>query len=172
MNEIAAAVWPRCGGVWAPSAGAFASGDLASGSGRDKVLIWKTYLYVACTMIASSHVSDDQKWERWVQLSTLVSGPIPGPAAAAPAAAPAPAAATPADICGIDKQLRGPDRAVDANGGFNVDGAVLQVRNCRAMFHWTASARQKGCGVPLRMTGPGFQSRRRTAATLERRIPS
>jgi hypothetical protein len=55
----------------------------------DKLLLWREYLYVSCTLLAaSSHWSDDDKWDRWMRLMNRWSAEPP--AEAAPVATPPP----------------------------------------------------------------------------------
>jgi hypothetical protein len=48
--------------------------------------------------------------------------------------------------CTITKTLNGPTRQADVNSGFYVDGSVLKIVQCQAIFHWVAVAAAKGCG--------------------------
>ncbi len=81
---------------------------LARYPGADKLLLWREYMYVSCTLLAvSSHWSDDEKWDKWMQLMNRWSAPAPTdtttatapqPSKLSPsAAAPPPAAAAPAE---------------------------------------------------------------------------
>jgi hypothetical protein len=62
------------------------SDTLARYPGADKLLLWREYIYVSCTLLAaSSHWSDDQKWDKWMQLMNRWSAAPPTDSAPAPA---------------------------------------------------------------------------------------
>lgn len=85
-----------------------AADALARYPNADKLLLWREYLYVSCTLLAaSSHWSEDDKWDKWMQLMNRWSaappgGPTPTPSPSSPpqgqttANAPLYAATTPA----------------------------------------------------------------------------
>ena len=74
----------------------------------DKLLLWREYLYVSCTLLAaSSQWSDDDKWDKWMRLmnrwsaeppakSAPVATPPPSPQPSPPTADYSPAPANPA----------------------------------------------------------------------------
>ena len=70
------------------------SDTLARYPGADKLLIWREYIYVGCTLLAaSSQWSDDDKWDKWMQLMNRWSAAPPTDSA--PVALKSPAAADP-----------------------------------------------------------------------------
>lgn len=45
------------------------SDALAKYPGADKLMLWREYIYVSCTLLAaSSQWNDDEKWDKWMQL--------------------------------------------------------------------------------------------------------
>ena len=76
------------------------SDTLAHYPSADKLLLWREYMYVSCTLLAASaHWSDDEKWDKWMRLMNRWNAPPPIDAAGAPAtppsAKPSPSAAAP-----------------------------------------------------------------------------
>ncbi len=54
------------------------SDTLARYPGADKLLLWREYIYVSCTLLAgSSHWSDDDKWDKWMRLMNRWSAAPP-----------------------------------------------------------------------------------------------
>jgi hypothetical protein len=63
----------------------------------DKLLLWREYLYVSCTLLAaSSHWNDDDKWDRWMRLMNRWSAEPPpeSASAATPSRPPQPSPST------------------------------------------------------------------------------
>jgi hypothetical protein len=67
------------------------SDTLARYPGADKLLLWREYIYVSCTLLAaSSHWSDNEKWDKWMQLMNRWSAAPPTDSAPAPTPPPPP----------------------------------------------------------------------------------
>jgi hypothetical protein len=102
------------------------SDTLARYPSADKLLLWREYIYVSCTLLAaSSHWSDDEKWDKWMRLMNRWSAAPSTDTASAPAvpSPPQPSAETPSAAAAPV-----PTQPVIGGVGLGTSLAQIQVR--------------------------------------------